>query len=114
MAVEDTLESLMPDLVKATEDGLLKWEESAEAGKFLTSFPDWTISVSISTTKGESEASVELLNKDGQMVDCHQDEGGWPRRLLRAALCSARNAAQGVHEIRANIAFRMTGGEPPD
>lgn len=65
---------LLDRLIKKTEAGELKWEETAASNAFQVSFPNYTVILSeVESGDDAIDYVVELVNSDGRIIDRFSD-----------------------------------------
>lgn len=107
----EKLGELVVKLHKRTDEGKLRWEQTATKGVFLTSLSDFSIEVAKADPEAEAEDAefaFTIFNKDGDDVESFTDDDlstltpaekdRTYRKLMRDIYAKARRDALGAEE----------------
>ena len=102
---QEKITQLITKLVERTEEGKITWEETAEAGTYQTSFPEYSIQVRQTWHEEGAEAFLRLYNQEGKIIE-QLSSDSLPRpdsRTLLELYNAARRNAMGVEAAVTSI-----------
>ncbi len=95
---------LVQKMLLLSKEGKIKWDPTADEDLFLTTFPEYSVSV----TGGDTSPALRLHNSEGRLIEGYSPEPyGSSHNALVELFSEARRSALGLDQALDNIFARL-------